>query len=95
MTWPEYPTDPERRLVAHRAASPRLGSNLGSIFFGSRVAVNTTLNLPAANIGDVTLDLELPAGVTLILQGATTTAATGTLSAVTPTAPATLWSAAA
>lgn len=89
MTWPNYPTYRENILVAQRSGAPLRGSNLRSIFLGQQIRTSRIINLPAGNIGDITLDLELPTGVTLILQGATTTTEVGTISAVTPTVPAT------
>jgi hypothetical protein len=54
---------------------------------GASIIATTTITLAAGTYGDLTLDLSVATGVFVIVQGALTTSATGTLSAVTDSAP--------
>jgi len=88
MGWPSYPTYLERMLLASRAFSPRFGSVIGPVTYSNPLNTNTIVNLAPGTL-ELELDLEIPAGTTLTLQGSTALAAAGTISAVTATVPAT------
>lgn len=88
MRWPVYPTYLERILLAQRAIAPRVGSTIGPVTLSGRIEQSAVFKLAPGSL-PLVLELDIPAGVTFTVQGATAVTEQGTISAVTPTNPAT------